>query len=451
MDRPRRSKRRKSASEATDEPEPSGSFFMLPFPMPIQRQPDAASGGFSSEEQEYFDSLDDEGKDGILGAMAELAELEPPKPLRFHILGSTLSPSCKRAALQKLELLQDTSSGSQEYSNLKQWVDGMLGLPLGQYMPMPVNFTGNNAADCEAFLLAAQQRMDASIYGMRAAKQQTLQILAQSMTNPVSGGHSIALQGPAGIGKTSFAQEAIAKVLGRPFFFVSLGGMADATTLVGHSYTYSASRWGRIADILMHARCMNPVIFFDELDKVSATAGGQEIINTLIHLTDKSQNHRFVDKYFPDVELDLSNALFIFSMNNEANVSRILLDRMTTLRLSGYSFADKLEITRKHLLPKAMKQYGFLPGEVSLTPEVLEQILKDNCISGAEPGVRSILRLLDKLFGRLNMLRLGVKGMPWAVSLGAAPPYEITASMALRLLREDKKPERDISLQMMYL
>ena len=120
--------------------------------------------------------------------------------------------------------------------------------------------------------------------------------------------------GPMGNGKTTLVKEGIAKMINRPFEFISLGGATDSCYLDGHSYTYEGSIPGKIVDIVKKAKCMNPVIYFDELDKVSETPKGEEIINLLIHLTDFSQNDHFIDKYYNNIPIDLSKALFIFSL-----------------------------------------------------------------------------------------------------------------------------------------
>ena len=126
-----------------------------------------------------------------------------------------------------------------------------------------------------------------------------LQVLGKWIKNPSSLGNVLALQGPMGNGKTTLVKEGIAKAINRPFAFIALGGASDSAFFDGHSYTYEGSHWGRIIDILIESKCMNPVIYFDELDKVSETHKGDEIIHLLTHLTDPSQNSLFQDNYFP--------------------------------------------------------------------------------------------------------------------------------------------------------
>jgi hypothetical protein len=145
---------------------------------------------------------------------------------------------------------------------------------------------------------------------------------------------------------TSLIENGISQVMGRPFIPISLGGASDASFLDGHSFTYEGSIPGKIAEALIEAKCMNPIFYFDELDKVSKTAKGMEIINLLVHLIDPSQNHHFRDKYFHGVSLDLSKATFIFSFNDRRLVDRILLDRITVIKTKGLDLDQKKIIAR---------------------------------------------------------------------------------------------------------
>ena len=138
-------------------------------------------------------------------------------------------------------------------------------------------------------------------------------------------------RGAPGIGKTSLARKGLAYCLKdadgttRPFSFIALGGSSNGSTLSGHNYTYVGSTWGRIVDILMENKCMNPIIFIDELDKVSKTENGKEIIGILTHLIDPTQNESFQDKYFSGIDIDMSKALFIFSYNDVSVIDKILI------------------------------------------------------------------------------------------------------------------------------
>jgi ATP-dependent Lon protease len=239
---------------------------------------------------------------------------------------------------------------------------------------------------------------------MQSAKLQIMQTIAQLIVNPDSVGNVIALKGPMGVGKTSFAKHAIAKVLDRPFEFFSLGGASDISNFVGHSYTYEGSMWGRIVDSLMHAGSMNPVFYFDEVDKISNTPHGEEIISMLIHLTDRSHNNQFHDRYFSGVELDVSHCLFVFSLNDIEKVHPILRDRMTIINCDGYNEKDKKEILKDYVWPQLLDRLRFDPTQVSITDDGMKFLISE--YSHDEKGVRGLIRTVETMMTRLNMLRI---------------------------------------------
>ena len=189
-----------------------------------------------------------------------------------------------------------------------------------------------------------------------------------------------------GNGKTTLVKEGISKVLNRPFAFIALGGASDSAYFDGHCYTYEGSHWGRIVQILQDSKCMNPVIYFDELDKISDTSKGDEIVHMLTHLTDPSQNSLFQDNYFPGIDLDLSKALFIFSYNDENKVNKILKDRMYVINTKGFKTEDKLRICKDYLLPELLTLFDFKKEEIIFEDEILKDIIEK--YTGNEEGVR---------------------------------------------------------------
>ena len=152
-------------------------------------------------------------------------------------------------------------------------------------------------------------------------------------------GYCFGFEGPPGVGKTTMAKKGLAHCLKdengepRPFAFIALGGSSNGSTLSGHNYTYVGSTWGKIVDILMEKKCMNPIIFIDELDKVSRTEHGKEIIGILTHLVDTTQNMSFQDKYFNGIDLDMSKVLFIFSYNDVSLIDKFYLIEFIELNL----------------------------------------------------------------------------------------------------------------------
>ena len=204
---------------------------------------------------------------------------------------------------------------------------------------------------------------------------------------------------------TSLAKKGISKCLqdhdgkSRPFSFIAIGGSSNGSTLEGHNYTYVGSTWGKIVDVLMDNKCMNPIIFIDELDKISKTEHGREIIGILTHLIDYTQNDSFQDKYFNGVDLDLSKVLFIFSYNDVDAIDKILLDRIHRIKFKHLSLEEKITITKNFILPELYTKVGF-ENVLSFADDVLINIINNfTC----EPGVRKLKEILFEIIGKINL------------------------------------------------
>jgi len=246
--------------------------------------------------------------------------------------------------------------------------------------------------------------LDAAVHGHKKAKRQVERIIGQWI-NGDNTGYCFGFEGPPGVGKTSLAKKGIANCLkdndgeSRPFSFIAIGGSSNGSTLDGHNYTYVGSNWGRIVDILMETKCMNPIIFIDELDKVSRTEHGKEIIGILTHLIDQTQNDSFQDKYFNGIDLDLSKALFIFSYNDASSIDRILLDRIHRIKFDHLSLEDKLVITKKYLFEEIYAKMG-LKDVIEISDEVIKYIIDQYT---CEPGVRKLKEILFEIIGEINL------------------------------------------------
>lgn len=246
--------------------------------------------------------------------------------------------------------------------------------------------------------------LDDSIHGHAYAKRQILKIISQWM-NGEQTGYCFGFEGSPGVGKTSLAKRGLAKCLkdadgqARPFAFIALGGSSNGSTLEGHSYTYVNSTWGRIVDVLMDSKCLNPIIYIDELDKVSKTEHGKEIIGILMHLIDPTQNTGFQDKYFSGIDVDLSKALFIFSYNDPNQIDTILLDRIHRIRFDNLSIDEKIVIVRSYMLPEITRKMG-LEGAVELSDAVIEHIVETYTL---ESGVRKLKEVMFDLHGEINV------------------------------------------------
>jgi ATP-dependent Lon protease len=202
---------------------------------------------------------------------------------------------------------------------------------------------------------------------------------------------------------TSLIKEGIAKAMDKPFVFISLGGATDGSFLDGHSYTYEGSIYGRIMNGLINSKCMDPVIYFDELDKISKTHKGDEITNILVHLTDPVQNCHFRDKYFHGIDIDLSRATIIFSFNDPSNVNPILLDRITCIETKYLLTTQKTHIASNYLLPEMLKEMGLKNGDVIINDETLKHIIMTYTREG---GVRKLKATLYNIVRELNLANL---------------------------------------------
>lgn len=360
----------------------------------------------TDSERAYYDRQTPAKKKELLDLMVRVSNHvldEGEIPFKFRILNLPISDYVKSSVIKKIATLDEIQDQGGEGHKLRNWVDAFMRIPFGKTVPLPVTIA-DGPEKCSEFMTRARKQMDKHVYGMEPAKLQLMQIIAQWIVNPTSVGNVIALAGPPGIGKTTIARTAIAQVLQRPFEFFTLGGASDIANYIGHSYTYEGSLWGRVADSLMHAKTMNPVMYFDELDKISTTPQGDEIVSMLIHMTDRSQNSQFHDRYFAGVDFDLSQCLFVFSFNDIDKVHPILRDRMTIIQCGGYSEKEKAIILRNYIWKEILERLRFKDGDITLTDSAVQHIISE--YSSEEKGVRTLIRTVERMMTRINMLRL---------------------------------------------
>ena len=371
------------------------------------------------------------------------------KPYKLTLLESDIPRDMKAVALRKVGMLQYMEPGCGEYCKLKNWVEAFMQIPFGKNKNLPITMS-DGVDRCHDFMTAAKTRLDTAVYGLNDAKMQIMQMVGQWIANPAAIGTAVAIHGPPGTGKTSLVKEGISKILGRDFAFIALGGATDSSFLEGHSYTYEGSVWGKIVDILIRCKSSNPVIYFDELDKISETSKGEEIVGILTHLTDTSQNSQFHDKYFSEVAFDLSKCLFIFSYNDESRVNPVLLDRMYKIRTTGYGTKDKTFIAQHHLIPRIQAEVAFSEGDIIIPDSVVEYIV-EHC-THKEAGVRNLKRCLEIIYTKLNLYRLMRPGTQLfddkETCLEVSFPYNVTREVVDKLI---KKGDTDRPNANMYL
>ena len=314
-------------------------------------------------------------------------------------LGNRLPEGVRTAVLRELERLERTSGQSPEQSWIRTWLDRVFDLPWAV------------RTDEQLDIGAARHVLDADHTGLDDVKDRIVEFLAvRKLRNeraadagePVVGstrrndGAIILLAGPPGVGKTSLG-ESVAHAMGRNFVRVSLGGVRDEAEIRGHRRTYVGAQPGRIVRAIGEAKSMNPVILLDEVDKMSAGGWSGDPTAALLEVLDPAQNHTFRDHYL-EVELDLSDVVFLATANTLETIPAPLLDRMEVVTLDGYTEDEKVVIGRNHLLPRQVERNGLRPEEITVTDDALRGI-----ISGytREAGVRSLERELGTLLRKV--------------------------------------------------
>jgi ATP-dependent Lon protease len=370
------------------------------------------------------------------------------KPYRLSLLETDIPIAFKAIAMRKINSLRHMEPGCGEYYKVKNWVDTFMKIPFGETKNLPLTIE-DGLARCSEFMEASKTTLDTAVYGLNDAKLQIMQMVGQWISNPAAMGSAIAIKGPMGTGKTSLVKEGISKILGRDFAFIALGGATDSSFLEGHSYTYEGSTWGKIVEIIIQCGSMNPVIYFDELDKISDTAKGEEIVGILTHLTDTSQNSQFHDRYFAEIDFDLSKCLFIFSYNDESKVNPILLDRMYRINTMGYNKKDKTQIAQKYLIPKICAEVGFREGDIVIPDHVIEHIVEN--YTEKEEGVRNLKRCLEVVHRKLNLYRLIRPDTPLfekEMSLKVAFPFSVTNEVVDKLVKQASEDNKRVNLNL---
>jgi len=354
-------------------------------------------------EIEYFDKLPNEIQCNITDELQFLKTIsEVDIPYRIQLMNKNISIKFKIVALKKINIFEKMDPLDGEYNKLKKWIECFLSLPFEISKKIPISID-DGYDKCREYMNNCKDILNESVYGLNDAKMQIMQIVGQWISNPKSIGNAIGIKGPMGTGKTTLIKTGMSKMLNRDFAFITLGGANDGSFLEGHSYTYEGSHYGKIVDILIQCKSNNPIIFFDELDKVSESSKGDEIIGILTHLIDTTQNSEFHDKYFSEIEINLSKCLFIFSYNDESKINPILKDRMYTIETNGYTNKDKVIIAKKYLIPSIEKEMNLNSGEIIISNDIIENIIEN--YTKEEKGVRNLKRNIEIILSKLNLYK----------------------------------------------
>ncbi|MEO6504163.1 MAG: endopeptidase La [Jatrophihabitantaceae bacterium] len=328
----------------------------------------------------------------------ELAELNgtptsEEQDYRARVEAAELPEKVRTAALAEVDKLERTSDQSPEVSWIRTWLDTVLELPW-------------NTRTEDAYQISeARAVLDADHAGLDDVKERIVEYLAVRRRRAdrglgvVSGRRSgavLALVGPPGVGKTSLG-ESVARAMGRNFVRVALGGVRDEAEIRGHRRTYVGALPGRIVRAISESGSMNPVVLLDEIDKLGSDYRGDPTA-ALLEVLDPAQNHTFRDHYL-EVELDLSDVLFLATANVLDSIPGPLLDRMELVRLDGYTEAEKVVIARDHLLPRQLERAGLTPAEVNVTDEALSRLASEY---SREAGVRDLERMIARVLRKIT-------------------------------------------------
>lgn len=406
---------------------------------PYVKTADEAYHKYSSREMAHFWNMSDADKEHVTETERVIrAHGKDDVPLRFKVLGLDIDPRMKALALQKIDGMRSESSSDK--GKTLQYINALCRLPVGKYDCLCVG-PSSPIGDIQSFLHNMQERLDQRVYGHVDAKAHIIRLVAQWAMNPSAKGLVLGFHGHMGCGKTQLAM-AVCESLGMPFGFIPLGGCSDAAYLDGHSFTYEGAIWGKIADVLMHCGCSNPVLFFDELDKVVDSTGGRQVINLLIHLTDPTQNDKFSDRYFMGVDIDLSRACVILSYNDPTMVNPVLRDRIVEIPTQGYSLSDKVKIATKHLLPTVRADFGLQADDLVMDDNVLRRVVD---VVAKEEGVRGLQRAIRDIAGSVNLGRLMNDG---TTDASLRSPVAVTCAMVDEFVRTGRRDavERGLAL-----
>lgn len=368
--------------------------------------------------------------------------VEPKKnTLKDRINNSSLPEDYKKMALDKEISISNNLSSSANKD--KEWVESLLKIPFNKYSKLTVSRTSNTVQEIRDFFINAIKDMDKVSYGMDTVKEEIIDCISQMIaTNSECMPRVLCLQGAAGTGKTSFIRGGLAKILNRPFKQINMGGLTDSSFLLGHEQTYVGSRPGMIVNSLIETKVMNPIIFMDEVDKISTSEKGVDIQSVLIHLTDPVQNSDFQDKYFPGVNIDLSKVLFIFSCNDDTKLSPILKDRLNIIRVKNPSVNDKVIIGKKYLLKELCPNIGIDVSKIIIEEETVKYIVINYCKD--DVGLRGLKKCIESVLMKVNSAIYNpLSKYKTLKNITLDEPFEITIKVVEDVLKktEDKYSE----------
>lgn len=360
--------------------------------------------------------------------------------LKRKILKVNANENNKKVLFRKYHELVSRGYEDEEYFKLLSWLRLAIQLPYQELHPFE--------EDHQKILGKMKSFLDKKLYGMDSVKEQLLLFTHNKLKYPTFQAHCLGLIGPPGVGKTSVAK-CLSKSLDLPFEQISFGGITNAEYIKGHDFTYIGSKPGEIAQCMIRMEKKNGIMFFDEFEKIN---DNQNVVNTMLHITDTTQNAEFKDNFFGDLRIDLSNIWFICSMN-EKPMDKALSDRIFYIQVKGYSKKDKIQIVEKYTLPTVLKNIGLKVDDIQIPEEIIEKIIDK--VSDSEEGVRRLNQSIHVLVSKLSFLYHNQDNIKMSFMLPEKYfplqlPIQVDETMISKLLK-DFTPTISPSLLSMYI
>ena len=322
------------------------------------------------------------------------------RDLKEQIMLLNVDIETKIFLLEKYDSIQ--RAGNSDYAKGKAWIKTVLNIPFGKYKPFKVK-SSDSYDKINNYFKTVREHLDKKIHKMENVKDEIMEFLARKVSNPYSKGHVLALCGSPGVGKTRILKS-LAEALELPFHQINFGGLNDVSVLTGHSETYVGSKPGKFVELLTSSGCMNPIIYLDEIDKISEYKG-REINGILTHLLDEEQNNKFQDNYLSNININLSKAFFVIAFNDIEKVDRIVSDRMKVIYINPPNIDDKVVIASNKMIPDILSSLNVKKDKyINLDTELLKYIISSKVPK--EDGVRQLRKCLEKIFNKINYLFL---------------------------------------------
>lgn len=347
----------------------------------------------------------------------------------------------RKLLFQKFNELDSREYHDEEYYKLYYWFKKALELPYNKIVEIKTD-------DTTKLLQDIRSSLDKELYGMDKVKEQILLYVHNKLMFPSTQSQCLGLIGPPGVGKTSIAL-CLSNILKIPFEQISLGGVTHADFIKGHDFTFVGSKPGQIASSMMNLKCKNGILFFDEFEKVSEN---KDVVNSLLHITDTSQNKNFRDNFFGEISIDLSNIWFICSMN-EKPLDKALSDRIFYIKIDGYTKKDKVVIVKNYLLPRSLKNIGIKETDVTMDDAIISTIIEK--IASNEEGIRLLKQGIQSIISKIAFLVNNQQNLNVSFSLPSSYyplqyPISVDNKMIELLLKEFVK-ERNFSIDYLYV